>query len=73
MEKKIKLEDYSLISNEELNFILGSDYEIYVKEGIIIPSIKLASIAYDAGTIDKELQQTFDNPKGRFLNSKIEL
>jgi hypothetical protein len=29
--------------------------------------------AYDAGTKDKELQQTFDNPKSRFINSKIEL
>jgi hypothetical protein len=39
----------------------------------LIPSIKLASAAYDAGTKDKELQQMFDFPKGRFLNSEIEL
>jgi hypothetical protein len=73
MEKKIKLKDYSLISNEELKFILGNNYEVYVKQGTIIPSIRLASAAYDAGTIDEELSQTFDNPKGRFINSEIEL
>jgi hypothetical protein len=39
----------------------------------LISSELLASIAYDAGTKDKELQQMFDNPKGRFLNRKIEL
>ncbi len=39
----------------------------------LIPSIKLASAAYDAGVMDEKLSQTFDNPKGRFINSEIEL
>ena len=39
----------------------------------LIPSIKLASAAYDAGTIDEELRQSFDCPKSRFINSQIEL
>lgn len=39
----------------------------------LIPSIKLASAAYDAGVMDEELSQTFDFPKGRFINSEVEL
>jgi hypothetical protein len=34
---KIQLKDYSLISNEELKFILGQDYSIYVDKVMIIP------------------------------------
>ena len=48
---KIKLQDYSLISNEKLKFILGSDYEIYIKEGTIIPSEKLALAVYEQCTV----------------------
>jgi hypothetical protein len=88
---EIKLQDYSLISNEwidnAINFYATNepccseeDYSQRAKVAILtelknqlIPSIKLASAAYDAGAMDKELSQTFDNPKGRFLNSEIEL
>jgi hypothetical protein len=38
-----------------------------------IPAIKLADASYEAGKMDKELSYMFDNPKGRFLNSEIEL
>jgi len=91
MENKFKIEDYSLISNEWIDYALSfyttnepccseEDYSQRAKVAILtelknnlIPSIKLASAAYDAGTIDEELNQTFDNPKGRFINSEIEL
>lgn len=33
----------------------------------------LADKAYEAGKLDKELSLKFDNPKGRFLNSEINL
>jgi hypothetical protein len=91
MEKKIKLQDYSLINVKWIDYALNfyttnkpccseEDYSQRAKVAILtelkeqlIPSIKLASAAYDAGTIDKELSQTFDNPRSRFLNTEIEL
>lgn len=33
------------------------------------PLIPEISKAYDAGKLDKELSLSFDNPKGRYLNS----
>lgn len=38
-----------------------------------IPAIKLADVAYEAGRLDKSLSVMFDSPKGRFLNSDVEL
>jgi hypothetical protein len=38
-----------------------------------IPAIKLADVSYEAGKLDKSLSVMFDSPKGRFLNSDIEL
>lgn len=38
-----------------------------------IPAIKLADVAYEAGKLDKSLSVMFDSPKGRFLNSEINL
>ena len=38
-----------------------------------IPAMKLADVAYEAGKLDKELSLMFDSPKGRFLNSEINL
>jgi hypothetical protein len=91
MEKKIKLKEYSLISNEWIDYALNfyttnkpccsdEDYSQRAKVAILtelkeqlIPSVKLASAAYDAGVMDEELKQTFDFPKGRFINSKIDL
>ncbi len=38
-----------------------------------IPAIKLADVSYEAGKLDKTLSVMFDSPKGRFLNSEIEI
>ncbi len=38
-----------------------------------IPAIKLADVSYEAGKLDKSLSVMFDSPKGRFLNSEIEI
>jgi hypothetical protein len=38
-----------------------------------IPAIKLADVSYEAGKLDNTLSVMFDSPKGRFLNSDIEI
>lgn len=61
----------------EDNDYLKEHYPIqYVLKNLLkstIPAESLAEIAYDAGTLDRQLSLTFDNPKGRFLNSEMQL
>lgn len=37
------------------------------------PAKDIIEQAYEAGTLDRELSLSFDNPKGRFMNTEIEL
>ena len=60
----MKLNNYYLVHEDELND------ETKLKA---IPAIKLADASYETGKMDKELSYMFDNIKGRFLNSEIEL
>lgn len=61
-EKKMNLNNYFLVHKDDLPEEINT-----------IPAITLADKAYEAGKMDKELSYMFDNPKGRFLNSEIEL
>jgi hypothetical protein len=60
----MKLNNYYLVHEDELNEETKSK---------AIPAIKLADVSYEAGKMHKELSYMFDNTKGRFLNSEIEL
>ena len=94
---KIKLQDYSLISNQWIDerikdaerlmqphmnpskdLISNLEGKIIALEELklqLISSEKLANKSFEAGEYcEKEkLIITFDNPKGRFLNSEIEI
>lgn len=58
----MKLNDYVLIPLDSLDETTKS---------IAIPATLLADKAYEAGKLDAELSLSFDNPKSRFLNSKV--
>ena len=73
---KIKLQDYSLISNKQIEFMLeclGWDKDTIKQQ--LIPSEKLAKVCFEQGQYcaKENLELIFDNPIGRFLHSKIEI
>lgn len=78
LEKRIK-ELKSKIKYAEQEPLKGNVYgiedwenEIKILSDILSQSTPLTpelSKAYDAGKLDKELSLSFDNPKGRYLNS----
>ena len=70
-EELEKIKDKSTLTHiESLKMSLST--LIWVKQ-LLIPSVKLADIAYDAGTTHNEDSLMFDYPKSRFLNSNIEI
>lgn len=60
----MKIEDYCLVPIKSLD---------ETTKAFALSAIKLADASYEAGKMDKELSYMFDNPKGRFLNSEINL
>ena len=72
---KIKLQDYSLISNELLKALIG-DIEFYKKDGQIIPSEKLAQKVWrESQYCESELMSEDDyfKEKEEFLTSEIDI
>ena len=82
---KIKLQDYSLISNEKLRKLIGDEFfESGLKLGTIIPSEKLADVCFESG--EKRgyelpalqmraipISEAENLNKQDFLNSEIEI
>ena len=69
---EINFKDLTLIRKTKLKALIeAAGDKVVLSNTDMLESIVLADYAYEAGKLDKELSMSFDDSKGRFLNTNV--